>query len=290
MFNKNALRAPYFAAFLCILASCSGKSGEAASLGGSSRYADRREAASFTEYSGEIQAETSRKLITSAYLELKTPDLEGAAAGVDALLEKYGAYCSSVNLHDNTRAYTLKVPAAQYKRFLEELAAIGRTVRLRETTEDAGRQYYDLDVRLQTQKALLQTYTGYLGRASNIEEILAVEEKIAQLQAELDDTGGQLRRLTNLIDYSTVQLELRGPRASAPSNEETAAERVGALLSGFGNYLSTLLVILVGVVIYGAPALAALLVLYFILLGRIGLLKKLLRAASSKKDIKRAGD
>jgi hypothetical protein len=122
-----------------------------------------------------------------------------------------------------------------------------------------------------------------LGRARNIEEILSVEAKISELQNDLEGTGRELRNLANRVDYAVVDLNIQGPVASSPYRGPTAGERFRELFSGFGGFLSVLAVILSGIVIYGIPVLLLLILLFWLLFGKIGLLKKLLRAAAGKK-------
>jgi hypothetical protein len=56
------------------------------------------------------------------------------------------------------------------------------------------------------------------------------------------------------------------------------------LFSALGEFLSRGLVILLGIVVYGIPVLIILTLLFWLLFGRIGLIKKLWRLAAGKKD------
>ncbi|MDR2468226.1 MAG: DUF4349 domain-containing protein [Spirochaetaceae bacterium] len=282
MIYKITFCAAVLIALLCILTAC-GKNHAEAAIDAAQAYNSRQDTKSYTGYGMGMHEETSQKFIATAYLELKTADFERSTSSLNELMGKYGAHSSAITIHENSKNYTLKVPVQEYKLFLEELLAIGKIIRLRETTEDVSRQYYDLESRLNARKTLLKTYIGYLEKTKNIEEILAVEEKIAELQAEFDDTGQQFRNLNNAIDYLTVQLELLGPVSAGNYNRETSTERIRWLISGFGNYLSIILVVLVGIVIYGIPALIILFALYFLLLGRIGLLKKIYNIVSKQQ-------
>jgi len=104
------------------------------------------------------------------------------------------------------------------------------------------------------------------------------------LQNEIDWTGTQLRNLANLVDYATVELYILGPASSTANNTETFGEKIIMLFSGFGGFLSTTGVVLTGIVIYGIPILILLVFFYWILFGRIGLLKKLWRIITSQKQ------
>jgi hypothetical protein len=161
---------------------------------------------------------------------------------------------------------------------------MGRLLHRSESTEDVTLRYYDLEGRLATKRELLKTYQSYLGSAKNIEEILAVEAKIAELEDDIDGTGKELRSLAGLVDYATVDLEIQGPENTPSYAAPTLGERLRGLFGAFGEFLSTVLVILLGIVVYGAPSLLILILLFWVLFGRIGLLKKLLLLAAGKKS------
>ena len=227
-----------------------------------------------------------RKLITSSHLRIRVENLDNSANRLSDIMHKYSVYASSVNIYENSRDYTLRVPVTHYAVFREELMEIGKILRFNETTEDVTLRYYDLESRLNTQRALISTFHSYLGKAQNIDEILSVESRIAQLQAEIDDVGRQFRLLNDLINYSTVDLELSGPMSAASQSKETVWEKIKDLAAGFGDYVSRVVLILLAIIIYGLPSIIILLLLYWLLLGKIGLLKKAVKLVSGKKNRK----
>jgi len=166
---------------------------------------------------------------------------------------------------------------------LTELSGLGKILRRTENAEDVSLRYYDLESRLATKKELLKTYQGYLSRANNIDEIMTVESRIADLQQEIDWTGTQFRNLSNLVDYSTIHLEIVGPISASSYSEPTLGEKLRGLFGSFGRVVSSGLVVLMGIIIYGIPAIIILILLFWILFGRIGLLKKLWRLVAGKK-------
>jgi hypothetical protein len=226
---------------------------------------------------------TIRKLVTNSNLELRSENLDVCINKLNTLMDKYGTYASNVSIHENSRNYTLKVPALKYKYFLEEVMEIGKIINYNETTEDVTLKYYDLESRLNTKRELIKTYQGYLNRAKTIEEILSVESRIAQLQAEIDDVGRQFRLLNDLIDYSTIRLELWGPVAVTYYEKDTIWEKIKSLMAGFGGYVSAILIVLLAIAVYGIPSIIILLLLYWLLFGKIGLLKKFFKFITGVK-------
>ncbi|MDR2176944.1 MAG: DUF4349 domain-containing protein [Treponema sp.] len=234
---------------------------------------------------GEIPApEQSRKLIKSARIRTKVDSLEEAAALVEAALERCRGYASDSSVNDTSRHYTLKVPSARYDTVLREIGNIGKILYQSETVEDATLNYYNLDGRLNTRLELLKTFQAYLGKAETIEDIMTVEKRIAELQQEIDWYGSQLTNLSHLIDYATISLELQGPVSETTYYKPSIADRIAGLFQSFSGVASTALVILLGAVIYGIPALFILILLFWVLFGRIGLVRKVWRLVGANKN------
>jgi len=226
-----------------------------------------------------------RKLVKSAHVRIRVENLETADTFISELMKKYDAYAASTITEENSQNYySLRVPAPQYEIFLSEMNGMGRLLHRSENTEDVTLRYYDLEGRLETKKELLKTFQSYLGRASNIEEILAVEARISELQYDIEGTGMQLRNLANRVDYATVDLYLLGPAAAAQRRSVTFGEQIRQMFGSFGGFLSSIAVVIIGIVIYGIPILLLVVLFAWLLFGRVGLLKKLWRIITGKNN------
>jgi len=226
-----------------------------------------------------------RKIVMTAHVRVRVENLDESDSLIKDLMKKYNAYASSTNIEDNSRYYSIRVPSSAYKAAVDELNSMGRLLGRSENAEDVTLRYYDLEGRLATKKELLITFQSYLGKAKSIEEILSVEKRIAELQYEIDGTGKELRNLTNRIDYATIELTILGPTASSPYRGPTLTDRLKELFGSFGNFLSIMLTIIVGILIFGIPIMLLLVFFFWLLFGKIGLLKKLWRMAAGKKQI-----
>ncbi|MDR2185849.1 MAG: DUF4349 domain-containing protein [Treponema sp.] len=222
----------------------------------------------------------SKKLVQRASLRIRVEDPEKAEDSLMAAMDTCNAYASSTSIYENSRSYTIRVPPASYKSFFSALSGMGKLLHRTENAEDVTLQFYDLEGQLSTKQELLRTFQSYLGRAQNIEEILSVEKRIAELQQEIEWTGTELRSLADLVDYATIDLTLTGPAGSF--NRPGLGEKILDLFHSFGDYASTVLVTLIGIAVFGVPSILLLTLLFWLLFGKIGLLKKLWRAAAGK--------
>jgi len=227
---------------------------------------------------------TERKLVKRATIRIRVENLDATDASVTELMRKYDAYSASTNLEENYYSYILRVPSPLYDVFLAEMNGLGRQLRRSENTEDVTLRYYDLEGRLATKRELLKTYQSYLTRANDIEEVLSVEARIADLQSDIEGTGMQLRNLANRVDYATIELHVFGPVNSTPNRGETFGEQIKELFGNLGSFLSAIAIIIIGIVVYGIPIILFAALLVWLFFGRIGLLKKLWLTVMGKKE------
>jgi len=225
-----------------------------------------------------------RKLVKRANIKIRVDNLNETGSAITGLLEKFNAYSASTIIEENAYTYSLRVPSQKYEVFLAEMDGMGRTIRRTESTEDVTVQYYDLEGRLTTKKELLRTFQSYLGKAKTIDEILSVERRISELQYDIDGTGKQLRALADRVDYASIELTILGPVVSTPYQKTTFGERIKELFGNFNGFLSAIALIIISIVIYGIPILLLLFFFFWILFGRIGLMKKLWRIIAAKKQ------
>ena len=253
----------------------------AAGLDYDSSYADAPQEAPSQQLSS-TDIEQSRKLVKQADLRIRVDNLAETENPLAELMAKYNAWPASTGIYENSRSYNIRVPSSSFDAMLAELAGFGRVLRRNEYADDVTLRYYDLESRLATRRELLRTYQAYLGRAANIEEIMAVESRIADLQQEIDWTGTQLRNLASLVDYSTIDLRLEGPAGAPSSSRPSFGERLLGLFGSFGDVASSVLVVLIGIVIYGVQAILILFLLFWLLFGKVGLLRRMWRLAAGK--------
>jgi hypothetical protein len=243
----------------------------------------QEEAEENPQASGAENAEQTRKLVKRAELRIRVDDPGATEKPLTDLLEKYNAWTASTGIYENSRNYSIRVPSAFYDAMLAELADLGRILWRTENAEDVTLRYYDLESRLATQRELLRTYQSYLSRASNINDIMSVESRIADLQQEIDHTGTQFRNLASLVDYSTIFIDITGPVSAASYSRPPLGERLSEVFGSFGDIASSALVVFIGIIIYGVPSILIIILLFWLLFGRIGILKKLWRLAAGRK-------
>ena len=234
---------------------------------------------------------TERKLIKQAELSIEADqsliDNEGKLSGVnqkiDELIRKYRGYSEKTWSDENSARFTIRVPEIYYESLIAGAGNLGKIRSRSETAEDVTIKYYDLEGRLNTRKILLATFQGYISRANDIDDIMKIETRIADLQNEIDRMGSQLTLLANMIDYATVELFISSPYRTT---NYTLGERIGTIIKSFGGFASGALIVVLSIVVYGIPIVLFCLIIFWLLFGRVGILKKAFRYAMGSSDEK----
>jgi hypothetical protein len=225
-------------------------------------------------------ASPERKLVRTANLALRVQNLAAGETSVRKAIADAGGYVSSAYESEGALQLELRVPRNSFDGMIERISPLGKMESRSITAEDVTLQYYDLESRLETKRVLADTFRGYLKSAKTIEDILAVETRLADLQNEIDRTGSEFRNLANLVDFATIHLTLLLPDADVPDSGPGLGDRIKSLFRGFVAFVETIITVLIGVVVFGIPLVLLAAFAWWLLFGKIGLLMKLFRMIS----------
>ncbi|WP_225000234.1 DUF4349 domain-containing protein [Cesiribacter sp. SM1] len=193
----------------------------------------------------------AKQIIKTASLVYEVKALQEANHKVDSLVKKTGGYISSSNQNNSQQRHelnlTLRVPSRYFDALMNALGTLPERVDHKSVeAQDVTEQYVDLRSRLQTKKKVEKRYQELLQKANTVKEILEVEEKLRQLQEEIEAKEGQLRYLSHQVGYSTIHLNLYQVQKYEylPSRTPNFGQRIlGALDGGWQLLLGLLLFI-----------------------------------------------
>jgi hypothetical protein len=267
-FVLSVLLLPFFA-------SCAKKEASPGDVMSDSIAVAPAERAAKADASAVTPVPSERKLIRRADLSLRVDDLAAAEASVRALAEGAGGFLASADTGTGFARLVLRVPQGRFDSVLASIGPVGRVARRSVSSEDVTLQYHDLAEDLKTKRALAETYRSYLRSAKSIEDILAVERRISEVQSEIDRLGGDFARLADLVDYATINVELIAPDVREPG--PGLGESLRSVVSGFGRFAQGLVAVVVAIVLYGTPIIGVLLLFWWILFGKVGVLRRVAR-------------
>lgn len=155
------------------------------------------------------------------------------ATDTEGPIYRYDEYGYSVGDGAALRGWvTVRVPAASFDQFIDDVIALG-TVRFQsEDTEDVTQQYIDLSARLENLRVEEQRLREFFDAAKNVEEMLAIEAELSRVRGEIESMDAQVKYLERQAAMATVTIELTEPRPVVRPDGESWGFRE-AVTSGF---------------------------------------------------------
>lgn len=229
---------------LLSLAACGAASSDAGSTSGDSA-AQAENGAAMDAAASEGAADFSAirqnaKLILSADLALETQDYDATCTALEQMTAEAGGYIqSSGNAGEKgsrTANYTLRVPQEQFETFFAQLGETCHVVSANRWSEDVTEQYTDIETRLATLQTKHERLLALLDQAAKMEDIISLENALADCEYEIDSLTGEKRHYDDLVGFSTFDVTLREVQTLTAVSEGTGfgAQVAQAAQNGLG--------------------------------------------------------
>ena len=143
---------------------------------------------------------------------------------------------------------TVQVPVEDYDEAMEAARDAGEVVQMQQSTYDVGAQVADVDARIKALEASLLRLTALMDEATDITDVITLEQAISQRQSELDALRAQQRDLANQTAMSQISLTLMSPEDAQnsvdPQPQQTWWESFLEGLSQFWSWFGQALLII----------------------------------------------
>ena len=178
---------------------------------------------SFSSVAGGTSGDAARRAIdpvpvtTSRVEKTGELDLQVKKGQVSATLSRLSdiarldhGYVSDSNTQESGSApsgeVTLRVPVDHFEQAVHDARTITGTkvLSLRTSGVDVTSKYVDLQARITSLKATRSTFLTILSKATTIGEILSVQQRVDDVQTQIEQLQGQLRVLASTTSMSTL--------------------------------------------------------------------------------------
>ena len=95
-------------------------------------------------------------------------------------------------------------------------------------------EYADTEARKEALEAEYDRLIELMAEAENVDAVIAIEARLSEVRLQLDSLSSQLRTYDNLVDYSTIYLDIQEVRNISGAGATTISERIK---NGFSNTL-----------------------------------------------------
>ena len=167
----------------------------------------------------------------SVTIEVPKGDFDEAFQGVVTDARKLGGDVvgSSTRTSDTGETFgsvTVRVPVEDFEDLLVDLRGIGTITNRDITSQDVSAEFTDLESRLRHLEALERFYLGLFDDAKNVSDAITVQQRLADVQGQIEKAQGRLNLLDDRTSFSTLTVEIIEPGAAAtPPDPEPGSER-----------------------------------------------------------------
>jgi hypothetical protein len=103
---------------------------------------------------------------------------------------------------------TVRVPADDYDALLTAISEIGEVRERSITSEDVSSEFVDLEARLRHNEAQERFYLSLLEQADDVEDAIAVQQRVEGIQQTIEQIKGRLSFLEERTSFSRLTIEL----------------------------------------------------------------------------------
>jgi hypothetical protein len=205
---------------------------------------------------------TDRSVVTTGSVTLTVSDPITVAQDAVTIVEQAGGRVDSRTENPETEdrtasaSLTLRIPAGDLDRTLDELRALGTVNQVTLNASDVTQQSADVNARVSALTTSVDRLLGLMTQATSTADLIAIESELSTRQADLESMTSQRDYLSDQIEYSTITLELTAKSSTPPGAPDTfwsaavagwaaLVTALGAALIGLGFALPWLVIVAV---------------------------------------------
>lgn len=259
---------------------------EASVTGGASNISEADAAA----LEQDAKNENFGKLIRTVNVSLQTQKYDALTESVRKRVSELGGYIESSNEYsgrnDKRSSYlVVRIPADKLDEFLDTALTEGTVVNRSENVEDITLTYSDVKTRVETLKVEQERLLELLGKAEDVESIIAIESRLSEISYEIENNASRLKIYDNKVSYSTVSIDIQEVDLTADTVEASLWDKIASgieqnfidVTAFFGGLLFALVI--------NIPALIVLAVIIALI---VLIVKKIRKRRAAKKAAKAA--
>ena len=153
------------------------------------------------------------KIIYTARIQLESQAFTESYEKIEKIVSQTGGYFEENAVYDKGEAarsanMTIRLPKDQFDTAVEQLKQVCHVTFANQEAQNVSETYYDIQSRLETAKIKLDRLQALLAEATEMSDIIELENAISDAQWEVDSLSGNLKYYDSLIGYSTIYVDL----------------------------------------------------------------------------------
>ena len=165
--------------------------------------------------SDSSQNQSARQLIVESWVGLEVDNIDAAVRHVETIAAQRGGWVESAEIYGEagyrSASVQLRVPADRSDNVLDALRGLGRVTDEGVSSADVTERLIDNEARLSAWHAQEARLVTLLENAPTVEDIIQIEQRIAQVRSDIEYVEATQRNLTNRVATSLITVNLRLP-------------------------------------------------------------------------------
>jgi len=176
----------------------------------------------------QSSARSGRMVIRTGNISIKVASVDKSVEDISKLTESLGGYVESSFvdnitpsavesvrgdkiIKETTSKYanmSVRVPAEKFESVFATVKGMGKLVNESISGSDITAQYRDTYTRAENLRIQEKSLQQLMTKANNVDEILRIETELNRVRTEIDMLTGDLKRWDNLVQLSTININL----------------------------------------------------------------------------------
>jgi hypothetical protein len=241
--KKTALA--FALAFMFIFSACGG--GAKSSNTGSDSSSGNKGAYNNGEYDsgkpeadntkGNASQQSTQLVIVNYNLDVECEDVDEAIDKIRGKCDQAGGYVESQESSQYNGNMVLRVPSKAGQEFVDFLDDNFEVDRTQKSTQDITDKYVDNDARLTNLKAEEAQILEVMKKASTVEDILSVQDKLYGVRSEIESLEALKKSWDSQVQYSTIAVNISQKAIVTETKKSIigGSEFIKAIKKGFTN-------------------------------------------------------
>ncbi|QEY34906.1 DUF4349 domain-containing protein [Caproiciproducens galactitolivorans] len=162
------------------------------------------------------KAAGKEKIIEQLSYQIETLEFDESIKKIQSLCSKMGGYVQDSSVFGNSLVqkdlrsanYVLRIPQEKLVPFKNSAGSIGNILNFSSSSENISEKYYDTEARLKSLRTQQERLLALMQKSGSLADVVALEKALADVNYQIEELTGTLRKYDSLIDYSTVNIQL----------------------------------------------------------------------------------
>ncbi len=152
-----------------------------------------------------------RKITKDATISIEMNSVDEGYNKILNISKQYNGYIESTSENTSesgqkTVNIVLKIPADDFEYAISNIKSLGDVKMIRINSSDITEQYYDVQTRIKNLEIQEESLQNLMKKASNISDILQIEDKLNDVQTQIDSYKSQIKLWDSMTNMSTINL------------------------------------------------------------------------------------